>query len=324
MLNRLILVTLALVLGLVTLGGVVHNTESSLACPDWPLCFGEVMPEMEGGVAIEHSHRLLATLVGMLTIAITVFCVRRRREDPAAARLSWVALALVIGQGLLGGITVILRLPTLVSTAHLATSMLYFCVLLVLAYRTWPGVTPSARPAGATGGAARWVTIALVAVYLQMVLGALVRHTGSGAAVGLGPDTVLAGFDLGSGKKDLWPSDGPGRLHMSHRFAALAVLGIVAWAAHRAFHWARARREAAPQVLAVLVVLLLVTQVVLGIASIWTFLGIPVVTAHLTVGASLLAGLLVLRLQLHHPPVRSTLAESSQIGDAVPVSPASR
>lgn len=321
MLNRLILVTLVLVLGLVTLGGVVHNTESSLACPDWPLCFGEVMPEMEGGVAIEHSHRLLATLVGMLTIAITVLCVRRRREDPVAARLSWVALALVVGQGLLGGITVILRLPTLVSTAHLATSMLYFCTLLVLAYRTWPGVSPGRRPRAEIAGVAGWVTVALVVVYAQMVLGALVRHTGSGAAVGLGPETVLAGFDLGSGEKDLWPSDGPGRLHMAHRFAALFVLGIVAVAAHRAFYWARSRGETAPQVLSVLVVLLLVTQVILGIASIWTFLGIPIVTAHLTVGASLLAGLLILRLQLHHPRLeRSTLAETTGIGDAVPAS----
>ena len=69
-----------LTFALVTLGGVVHNTESSLACPDWPLCFGQVMPEMEGGVAIEHSHRLLATLV-VLGVLLLVLGIVRFGED---------------------------------------------------------------------------------------------------------------------------------------------------------------------------------------------------------------------------------------------------
>lgn len=300
MIHRLLLITLLLVFGLITLGGVVHNTESSLACPDWPLCFGEVMPVMEGGVAIEHSHRLLATFIGMLTIAIVVLAVRRRREDPYTAKLSWIALALVVGQGALGGITVILKLPTLVSTAHLGTSMLFFCVLVVIAHRTRPGLTRN-QPDASAAYVVRWLTIAFVAVYAQMLLGALVRHTGSGAAAGLGPDAVLSGFDLGRGEKDLWPGDGPGRLHMSHRFVALLVTAILAVAGHKTFYFARRMGWRPVQGMILLVMALLASQLFLGAASIWTFLNIPLVTAHLSVGAALLIAIQVTRLMVVHP-----------------------
>ena len=66
--QRLVQFTIFVTLLLIALGGLVHNTESSLACPDWPLCFGKVFPKMEGGILIEHSHRLLASFVGLLSI----------------------------------------------------------------------------------------------------------------------------------------------------------------------------------------------------------------------------------------------------------------
>ncbi len=296
--HRLGLILVALIFGLITLGGVVHNTESSLACPDWPLCFGQVMPEMTGGVAIEHSHRLLATLVGMLTIGLAVLLHRSRKRDPMAARLGWLALGLVVGQGLLGGITVLFKLPTLVSTAHLATSMAFFALIIVLTFRSHPSFDPQARPTPWAARVLPWVTVTLAVVYAQMLLGALVRHTGSGAAVGLGPDSIVMGFDLNRGSKDLWPGDGPGRLHMAHRFAATLVLAIVLVTAHRVFYAARAAGNKVAQVLSVTSVLLLLAQVALGVASIWTFLSVPLVTAHLSVGAALFVDLLAIRIWL--------------------------
>ena len=106
MIRRFAIFTTALTFCLVLLGGLVHNTRSSLACPDWPLCFGRLFPKMEGGVLVEHSHRLLATAVGILTIALATFLWREGR-----GRLGLVAIALVVFQGILGGITVRLRLP---------------------------------------------------------------------------------------------------------------------------------------------------------------------------------------------------------------------
>ena len=67
------LITILGTILLIALGGYVHNTQSSLACPDWPLCYGQFFPKMEGGILIEHSHRLLASLVGLLTIFLMWF-----------------------------------------------------------------------------------------------------------------------------------------------------------------------------------------------------------------------------------------------------------
>src|SRR5215831_14638450 len=103
---------------LIMIGGLVHGTGSSLACPDWPLCYGSLLPKMEGGVAVEHSHRLAAGTVAIATVLLAVML--QRSATPVLRRLrpwGWTAVALVIVQAVLGGITVLLRLPTPISTA---------------------------------------------------------------------------------------------------------------------------------------------------------------------------------------------------------------
>jgi heme A synthase len=311
MARRLSLAMLVLTYALITLGGFVHNTESSLACPDWPLCFGQVLPAMEGGVAIEHSHRLLATLVGLLTIVLVIALHR----DPAARRWrawGWAALALVIGQGVLGGITVLLKLPTLVSTLHLATSMAFFGTLVALAFRLH-----RPAPSPIQGHALAGVGWGVALVYLQILLGALVRHTGSGAAVGLGPQSVVVGFDLARAQRDLWPADGPGRLHMLHRFLAAGVLVYVCILAGRLWPAARRVGDRVTQTLTASLLALVVVQIGLGMASIWTFRSVPLVTAHLAGGAALWANVLVLWLWLAPRAEKVDTVPSSARSDSV-------
>jgi heme A synthase len=311
MARRLSPAILVLTYALITLGGFVHNTESSLACPDWPLCFGQVLPDMKGGVAIEHSHRLLASLVGLLTIVLAVALSRDPRTH-SLRRWGWVALALVVGQGLLGGITVLLRLPTLVSTLHLGTSMAFFATLVLLTFRLHQ---PS--PAAAEGRSLAWVGWGVVLVYAQILLGALVRHTGSGAAVGLGPDAVITGYDLAEAQKDLWPADGPGRLHMAHRFVAALVLVYAVVLAARLWPAARRAGDRVAQRLTISMLALVVAQIALGIASIWTYLSIPLVTAHLAGGAALWANLLFLWLWLAPRAKKVDTMPSSAHSDSV-------
>src|SRR5207248_11298055 len=100
---------------LILIGGLVHGTGSSLACPDWPTCYGTFMPRMEGGVLVEHSHRLAAGTVVILTLVLAGALTWAGRRDAVARRLrpfGWLAVGLVFAQALLGGITVLLRLPT--------------------------------------------------------------------------------------------------------------------------------------------------------------------------------------------------------------------
>ena len=127
--------TLAATFLLLILGGLVSGTGSSLACPDWPTCYGSFAPEMTGGVEYEHTHRVVATMVGVLTLALATLLWRRREEDRVLFRLGLAAAFLVVFQGVLGGITVLFGLPTALSAMHLATAMGFFALLTVIVFR---------------------------------------------------------------------------------------------------------------------------------------------------------------------------------------------
>ena len=266
-------ITLILTFCLILLGGVVHSSGSSLACPDWPLCYGQFFPVMQGGVAIEHSHRLLAASIGLLTIVLAILATRQ--ADRRLERLSMVAVALVIIQGVLGGITVLYRLPTAVSTAHLAISMVFFSLLLWIVLS---GI-PSWQTATGLGSGRGWILLATILIYLQIILGALVRHTGASAAC---PDLPFCHGLLWP--QGLHPST---QLHMAHRWLGTLVLLVALSTAY--FVLREAGEDRRLRFLAHNMVLLVCLQVALGAASVWSQMSLAVVTAHLAGGALLLA-----------------------------------
>ena len=140
---------------LILIGGLVHGTGSSLACPDWPTCYGTMMPRMEGGVLVEHSHRLAAGTVVIMTLLLAVMLSRSAAPEQRRLRpFGWLAVGLVFAQALLGGITVLLRLPTPVSTAHTATSLLFFLTVLYVAARRRPTRGRGRRRRARSGDAA--------------------------------------------------------------------------------------------------------------------------------------------------------------------------
>jgi len=284
---RLARATAAATFALLVIGGMVHATGSSLACPDWPLCYGQFFPAMEGGVLFEHGHRLVALAVSVLTLALAVTVWRRRRET--AVRVgSLVALGLVLFQASLGALTVVWKLPLVVSSGHLATSMAFFSVLVWLAWRLAPAGTGPEAPA-APGGVRALAGAAALGVYLQIVLGALVRHTGSGLACGT--SVVLC-------EGVPWPVAGPAQLVTLHRFVGVAVAVLVVWAAVAALRSGPARARPAARLAAPLVLV----QVLLGAWTVWSLISVSVVSLHLAGGALLLADSLLLFLLLGPRP----------------------
>src|SRR5438874_11453829 len=123
---------------LIIAGANVTSHDAGLATSDRPLSNGQVFPRMVGNLFWEHGHRLVATTVGLLTIAqAIVLQIRERRSW--VKRLGWLALAGVIAQGLLGGLTVKMNLPLAVSAAHATLAQLFFCTTVSLAVFTSPG-----------------------------------------------------------------------------------------------------------------------------------------------------------------------------------------
>ncbi|HEU4385482.1 MAG TPA: COX15/CtaA family protein [Anaeromyxobacteraceae bacterium] len=272
--HRLAVATALATFALLAIGGLVHATGSSLACPDWPLCYGQLFPAMEGGVLFEHGHRLVALGVAVLTFALAVAVWRRRREAATRA-MAALAAALVVAQAALGALTVLYKLPLLVSAGHLATSMAFLSLVVALAVRLGPvavGPLPGAAP--------RLAALAGVAVYLQIVLGAFVRHAAAGLA---------CGADLLSCQGALWPATGPSRLHMAHRLGGVLVAALVLLAAVPAWRAARAAGRSTMAALAAAGPLLAAAQMAAGLWTVATFIAVPVVTLHLALGALLLA-----------------------------------
>src|SRR6202165_1750668 len=128
---------------LIIAGANVTSHDAGLATSDWPRSNGTFFPKMVGNLFWEHGHRMVATAVGILTIALAVYLQIRERRT-WVKRLGWIALAGVIAQGLLGGLTVKMNLPLVVSAAHATLAQLFFLTTVSLAVftsRSW--ITPA-------------------------------------------------------------------------------------------------------------------------------------------------------------------------------------
>jgi cytochrome c oxidase assembly protein subunit 15 len=283
--HRFALLAAGTTFALIFVGGLVTSTGSSLSVPDWPLSYGQLFPPMVGGVLYEHGHRMLAGVVALLTAVLTVWT---WREEPRSAvrHLAALAFGTVLLQAVLGGVTVLLRLPTAVSVAHAALAQAFFCLMVSLALVTSRGWL--AAPQRAADGILDSLAAATTAaVYGQLLLGAVMRHTGAGLAI---PDFPLsfgqivppiASFTVG--------------IHFAHRLGALVVVALVLATALRAMLVHRDDpRRMRPALLLVLLVLL---QVSLGAITVWTHKAVLPTTAHVTVGAALLATIVVLGLR---------------------------
>ncbi len=303
--HRLAVATVLAVLALIGIGGLVTSKGAGMAVPDWPTTYGYNMflfpiSKWQGGIFYEHSHRLVASAVGLLTVilAVAIWMGDSRRW------LRWFGIAavlLVVTQGLLGGLRVTLYKDQ-IGIVHAALAQLFLCCVATIALVTSPWwhhyrFTPAQSRAAAT--LRPWFIFTTVAVFFQLLLGATMRHEHAGLAV---PD-----FPLAYGR--VWPATDKVALdkinesridqrdfkpitathiyvHMAHRLGAIMVLALVAssW-------WMTRRNSDAPRFGRVWSNVWMggvILQAVLGAATIWSNKAADIATLHVILGACLL------------------------------------
>ena len=260
-------------------GALVTSEDAGLSVPDWPTSYGHFVkwPPMLTGVVYEHSHRVIAWFTGMCTTVIafwTLFADRRRWMK----YLAFGALGTIIVQGILGGLTVLHKLPPEVSTAHAAVGQTFFCIAVAIAVftgRDW--VEPVPQPVADNGRPKLLVLCwySILILYVQLIFGGMFRHHGMSWA--------------------------------PHVINAVSVALILTWTGVRAIlqfpRMEPIRRSA------VGLLFLLIVQIFLGFAAFFTrvaeipgmapsdFWLVLSTVAHVAVGALLLATTVVLTLQ---------------------------
>jgi len=157
-------------------GGAVTSHEAGLAVPDWPLSYGQFFPPMVGNIFWEHGHRMIAGIAAILTLALAVL-VQLREDRVFLKKLAWAAVGVVIVQALLGGLTVLLLLPPAVSIAHACLGQTFFCLVLALAYYLNPDLRRTSRDEAVDPKIRRFLAMTTGFIYLQLILGAMSRHT---------------------------------------------------------------------------------------------------------------------------------------------------
>src|SRR4051812_24924223 len=297
---------------LIFAGGLVTSTGSGLSVPDWPNTYGWFMwafpvSKMVGGIFYEHLHRLIASMVGFLIVVLAIWLYR---AEPRrwVRRLGYIALGAVITQGILGGITVLWYLPDAVSIAHASLAQIVFCLTATIALvtsRGWqrgyadlkgprrtPGEsqipnTKSQIPRDLTLERLGIVTTSIV--FVQIVIGATMRHTGAGLAI---PDFPLA---FGRLIPPMW--DAKIAIHFAHRVGAATVtLLMLATAGHVFYHHGRRRELVRP---AILLLVLVALQLTLGALTVLTQKQFIINSLHVVNGALVLVTSLVLTLRVH-------------------------
>jgi heme a synthase len=290
-LHRFAVLSACVTFCLIFVGGLVTSTGSALAVPDWPLAFGKLVPAWKGGIRFEFGHRVVAGTVVILTLILMTWAWRAERRG-WVRRLAYIAFGLVVFQAVLGGITVLFELPLAIAVSHAATAQAFFCIMVTIAMVTNPAWEGAERrnEAPARPSLAMLAGITTAVIYIQILIGALMRHLGAGLVI---PDFPLSFGHLVPPYFNEYIA-----VNFAHRCGALVVTAMIIWTAARVFS---AHRDERPLVrTASLLLVLLACQVTLGALTIWSGRAVIPTTAHVAVGAGVLATALALTLRASH------------------------
>lgn len=303
---RLAFVTATVMFALIVVGSIVRTTGSGLACPDWPLCHGRLIPPLQFNILVEWFHRLLALVVGLGLLSTAAWTWAHPATRARLGGLAVTSIALYLSQALLGALTVWKLLDPNVVSGHLAVGLLLFATLLTLGLRARLAARASepspARQAAPDSGRSQvrpagllpLFATATAAIWAQAVLGGMVSTNHASLAC---PDWPTC-----NGR---WLPEFSGLvgLQMAHRFGAYVLIALLAWAAVRG----GSAPDATTRNLARALFLLAMAQGAIGVANV--LLGIPVWVSALHLGnaALMLALALVATFRLAAMPAAETV-----------------
>ncbi|MEA2680795.1 MAG: heme a synthase [Candidatus Binataceae bacterium] len=295
---------------LIFVGGLVTSTGSALAVPDWPLAYGRLVPKLVGGVRFEYGHRVVASVVVMLTIVLATWIAMVERRS-WVRKTAFAAAGVIVLQAILGGITVLYLLPLPVAVAHAGTAQALFCLMVAIVLFTNPNFGTGA-PLEDDGGYPPVTTLATITtaiIYIQILIGAVMRHLGAGLAIPDFPTSfghwMPPFFSLAIA------------VNFAHRCGAVVVSIFVLWTVARVFTGYRDRPALTHPALLLLALLLM--QVTLGAMTIWSGRAVLPTTAHVAIGAAVLATSLALTIRIRALRGLASVAEAARVRS--PISP---
>ena len=269
----------------VTLGGIVRVTGSGDACPDWPLCHGQFIPPLDYHTMLEYSHRLSATVVGLLVVIALYLAWRHYRGSSPAVISTSAGTILVIAAAILGGLTVLSELTWWVRLIHLGLAELVVASMAV----AWLSGGPVEEDA--SGDAVErtrfrydrtlmWATI--VGVMVMTLYGSYIVGAGYGSSCGSWP--LCQGWGI--------PRGIAFEAHMGHRYLAVIIFALVAGMGHIA--WRRGAVDGELRWLTVLTGGFLVAEILVGAFTVWLGFTAAMKSLHLTVATLMWASVVLL------------------------------
>lgn len=278
--QRLALLTAFLTLVLIGVGVYVRATGSGLGCPDWPTCHGQVVPPGHREALIEFSHRFVASVVGLLVIAVAILAWKHYRHVPFIVWVATATVPLVGFQGLLGAITVVRELPPEIVATHLVTAMVVLsCEIAVFVAMYMEDPEHSEQLRRMVEGprvVGRWALLSILWLTGVFWIGGYMAE--SGAA------TACEGWPLCNGSV-LPAAEDQEITHMVHRYVAgafiflLVPLLIYAWRKRAELGWA--------QPFAIVLSVLYVAQVLVGALNVWYTFPDELTVSHTVLAASI-------------------------------------
>ena len=253
----------------VTLGGVVRVTGSGLGCPDWPLCYGQIVPPFQLDTMIEYSHRLSGAVLGVLVLLLCFGNLVVNNKRRLIVNLSVISLILVVFAGLLGGITVLTELSMWVRLVHLGIAELLIAFLCAIVVFELPATKAIGFRNDKSIGQ---ILIANLIITFTSIL--FVSYV-----VGSGYSSVCGTWPLCRG--NYFPADLFSFMHMSHRYSIILIL--IGFGGLTFFSIRRLGLKNRFSGSLVLGVIILVVQIVLGAAMVWAGFANEIKAVHLTI-----------------------------------------